>query len=390
MPQPGNDANRDETPAQQRRDKRRRKAWPPVDAVERPGRHLAAVPDAVEPPLRDEVAQGVRSLAQQVRALQDRYEQEHRRLADTLEFLTVQSRDLEQQLVAFGQLASTLEQNLGIADRVEPKPPAARSAVAPAVAELYVRCLGGFSVSYQGRLVDLGTSRKGKLLFKYLAVRAPGRRASKELLAEVLWPDAPLDRALVSLQTAVHQLRRAIGAVEGDLTRTPAIVYADDQYGLNPAISTETDIELFHRCLEQGRQQDAANQGASAGQAYALALEAYGGELLPEERYEEWVEEERRVLEEQRLEILARLLRIGLERGTYQEALLFGRRLLVTDPTREDVYRDLMRCYSRLGQRSEALRQYRRCQDELRADLNLEPETETAAIYNQLVRGETI
>jgi DNA-binding SARP family transcriptional activator len=96
------------------------------------------------------------------------------------------------------------------------------------------------------------------------------------------------------------------------------------------------------------------------------------------------------VLEEQRLEILARLLRIGLEQGTYQEALIFGRRLLETDPTREDVYRDLMRCYSRLGQRSEALRQYRRCQDELRADLDLEPEMETAALYNQLVRGETI
>ena len=184
-----------------------------------------------------------------------------------------------------------------------------------------MRCLGGFSVSYQGRLVDLGTSRKGRLLFKYLAVRAPGRRASKELLAEVLWPEAPLDRALVNLQTAVHQLRRAMGAAEGDLTRTPAIVYADDHYGLNSAISTETDVELFHRCLEQGRQQDAANQNASAGQAYALALEAYGGELLPEERYEEWVEDSG-VIKEQRLEILARLLRIGLERGTYQEALL--------------------------------------------------------------------
>src|SRR4029079_15589953 len=113
----------------------------------------------------------------------------------------------------------------------------------PAPAELYVRCLGGFSVSYQGRLVNLGTSRKGKLLFKYLAARAPGRRGSKELLAEVLWPDAPLDRALVSLQTAIHQLRRAMAASEKKLLGTPVIVYAEDHYGLNPALSIETDIE---------------------------------------------------------------------------------------------------------------------------------------------------
>src|SRR4051794_5135017 len=196
MPQPGNNAKRDATPAQRRRAKPRPEAWPPTEAAEQPARHLSAVPDPIQPPLHDEVVQSVQSLARQVRALQDRYEQEHRRLADTLEFLTVQSRDLEHQLMAFGQLASTLERNLGIPDTLEATSPSpVRPLPVPAPADLYVRCLGGFSVSYQGRLVDLGTSRKGKLLFKYLAARAPGRRASKELLAEVLWPDAPLDHA---------------------------------------------------------------------------------------------------------------------------------------------------------------------------------------------------
>jgi DNA-binding SARP family transcriptional activator len=228
------------------------------------------------------------------------------------------------------------------------------------------------------------------LLFKYLVARAPGRRASKELLAELLWPDVPLDRALVSLQTAVHQLRRAMGRSEGDLVARPAIRYAEDHYSLNPELPTRTDVELFRRCLEQGRQQEQVDQAAGAGQAYALALEAYGGQLLPEERYEDWVEEERRALEEERLGVLTRLIRIELHRGAYQQALVYGRRLLESDPTREDVHRDLMRCYSRLGQRSEALRQYRRCREVLQSELDLAPEVETVALADQLTRGEPI
>ena len=68
------------------------------------------------------------------------------------------------------------------------------------------------------------------------------------------------------------------------------------------------------RRLDNGRWQvtvvgrlEASGDLEAACQAYRLAADAYGGELLPEERYEEWVMSERAALEAEYHEVLARL-----------------------------------------------------------------------------------
>jgi DNA-binding SARP family transcriptional activator len=349
-------------------------------------------PDATPTP--DEVVAGARSLARQVRALHERYEEEHRRLLDSLEFLTVQSQDLERELAAFGQLAETLASSVALA------PPALSTAVSivppTSIAEpasacaLEVHCLGGFEVLYQGRPVELGPSRNGRLIFKYLVARAPSRRASKELLAELFWPDTPIDRALASLHSAVHQLKRAMGAREPYLATHPAIVYSDDHYGINPHLELRCDVDVFRRRLIEARAQDARADIEAACGAYWLAQEAYGGELLPQDRYEDWVVAERASLEAGQLDVLARLVQLNVARGSFFEGIHFGRRLLELDSTREDIHRDVMRCHSRLGQRSEALRQYRRCFEALQAELEVVPEVETTALFERLLNGEAI
>lgn len=343
-------------------------------------------------PLREQMVAGVSALMRQMRALQERYEEEYQRLAAVLELLTVQSRDLERKLAELGSLASVLE-----GEPVAPEPTRALLTAVPGgepeireATALEVRCLGGFEVRYAGRAVDLGTSRNGRLLFKYLIARAPGHRAPKELLAELFWPDTPLERALSCLQSAVHQLKRAMARSAPELQTTPAIVFVDDAYGLNPRLELRSDVELFRRRLSAARAQDAHGQADVARQAYRLALEAYGGELFPEDRYEDWVIAEREALEADYLAILTRLVQLAMAEGAYAEALSYGRTLLERDATREDIHRELMRCYSRLGQRSEALRQYRRCLETLEAELNVPPEAETTALYERLSRGEPI
>ena len=72
---------------------------------------------------------------------------------------------------------------------------------------------------------------------------APAHRASKELLAELFWPDTPLDRALPCLQSAVHQLKRAMARAEPELAANPALVFADDQYGLSPRLALRSDLD---------------------------------------------------------------------------------------------------------------------------------------------------
>ena len=49
--------------------------------------------------------------------------------------------------------------------------------------------------------------------------------------------------------------------------------------------------------------------------AYRAAIELYAGELLPEDRYEEWTQERRETLRQTRLRLLVELARLHEERG---------------------------------------------------------------------------
>ena len=339
----------------------------------------------------NQIALRARSLFGQVQDLRKLCEQEHLRLAASLEALVGQSRQLERDVAALGALAEDLQSGATVSSRsdlAEAVPPA--DLELDSVAGLEVRCLGGFEVRFGGRLLDLGSSRNGRRIFKYLLVRAPHRRASKEVLAELFWPETTAERAMPSLQSAVHQLRRAMGRSDPDLAIQPAIVYADGHYGMNPELWIRCDLDYFRARLIEARSHEARGDVEAARRCYRLAQAAYGGELLPEERYEEWITGERTSLEADQLTVLTRLIQLSLEQGVYQEGIRMGRKLLEFDSTREDIHRDLMRCYSRIGQRSEAIHQYRRCCQALLADLDVQPEAETSALFERLMKGEVI
>lgn len=344
------------------------------------------------PALRDELAAGARRLIGQLRTLQDRYASEHHRLAQALEFLNTQRQDLERELATVSWLAESLANDADAATTL-PADDAGPRAGSPlplkAFDGLDIRCLGAFEVRLGGRRVDPGTSRNGRLVFKYLATQAT-KRASKEVLKELFWPDFDLERGLTNLQSAVSLLKRAMAQSHPGLAATPVIVYADDHYALNGGLELRCDVDTFRRRLTAARSCDARGDADGACRAYLLGHEAYGGELLPEERYEDWVAADRRALEADYLTALARLVQLHLARDEHQQAVHFGQLLLELDPSREDVHRDLMRCYSRAGRRSEAIRQYRSCFETLKNELDLLPEAETTELFERLVIGEAV
>jgi DNA-binding SARP family transcriptional activator len=69
----------------------------------------------------------------------------------------------------------------------------------------------------------------------------------------------------------------------------------------------------------------------------------------------------------------------------YSKAIRWGQRILLADPLREDVHRDLMRLFVQNGQRALAVRQYQRCQQILEAELSIEPMPETQLVYERIV-----
>jgi len=141
-----------------------------------------------------------------------------------------------------------------------------------------VTLLGGFGADVDGVPVPARAwrLRKARELVKLLAL-APGHRLHREQLADELWRDLPAGSALNNLHQAVYVGRRVLGAeaikTEGELLRLVA----------------DVDVDRFEQAAR-----DARRAGAQA--AYRAALSLYTGELLPENRYDDWAEERREEL----------------------------------------------------------------------------------------------
>src|SRR3954469_5825130 len=141
-----------------------------------------------------------------------------------------------------------------------------------------VNLLGGFAASVDGVAVADAAWRlkKARELVKLVAL-ARGHRLHREVVMDVLWRELAPAAAANNLHQAVHVARRALGP-EAIEVRNEVL-----------ALSAEVDVDEFERSAADARRTQTAR-------AYAAALSRYGGELLPENRYDDWAGERREEL----------------------------------------------------------------------------------------------
>jgi DNA-binding SARP family transcriptional activator len=219
-------------------------------------------------------------------------------------------------------------------------------------AAVRVWLLGGFRVSVRSRIVrdDSWRLRKAASLVKLRAL-APNHRLHREQVIEALWPDLGLRAASNNLRQALHVARRAL---EPDPTiASRYLSVRDEQLVISPEGRLWVDVEAFEEAAAT-----ATHSGDPA--AYRAAIELYSGELLPEDRYEEWAESRRQELRRTFLSLLVGLAGLYEERGReeLEPAVQALQRVLAEEPANEEAHVGLMRLYASSGRPGEALRQY--------------------------------
>jgi len=238
---------------------------------------------------------------------------------------------------------------------------------------LEITLLGGFQARIsQGDVVALPT-RKFQALLAYLALPT-GRAHPRDKLAALLWGDLGQKQARANLRQGLAALRRA-------LPDTGALRLAGETVALD-AVAVTVDARRFEEGVA----------GPPEGLAASLAL--YQGDLLAgltlqEEPFEEWLLAERERLRELALEAAARLLTHQRRLGHTDAAVRTAVRLLALDPLQEPVHRTLMRLYVETGRRGMALRQYQLCVSVLARELRAEPEADTKALYQEILRSRS-
>ena len=162
--------------------------------------------------------------------------------------------------------------------------------------------LGGFKVSIGSRLIEKSAwrLRKASALVKLLAL-APGHRLHREQVMDFLWPD-------LGKKAASNNLRQTLHAARGFSTggQAPATWQAKTR---RSCCFREARSGLTSRSSRRRLSPPAARDPA----AYRAAIDLYAGDLLPEDRYEEWAEGRRENLRQLYLALLIELA------GLYEE-----------------------------------------------------------------------
>jgi DNA-binding SARP family transcriptional activator/predicted ATPase len=245
---------------------------------------------------------------------------------------------------------------------------------------LRVELFGDFSLTDgDQRVTTIATPRLQSLL-AYLVLHRDVPQP-RQHLAFLFWPDTNEAQARNNLRQLVHQLRRALPAVERFLNTNA------NTLRWHTGASFTLDIAEFERELQLAKVAEERGDWRALQAALEQADRLYRGDALPS-CYDEWIVPERERLHLRHLQALERLTDLLAAQGDNAAAIGYARRFVRADPLNEAGYRRLMRLLALSGDRAGALHVYHRCAATLQRELGIEPDPATRAAYEHLMHPD--
>jgi DNA-binding SARP family transcriptional activator len=247
---------------------------------------------------------------------------------------------------------------------------------------LAIHLLGPFRVAVRGvPVADARWTRpQARLLLKILAL-APSRRLHRHQLMELMWPGVDEDSGAAQLHKIIHLARRALEPRLKAGAESRFIVTSQQQVQLRAPGDLWIDAEAFEHAA-------IAAVAARTIKDHEQALALYGGDLLSEDPYADWISHKREQLRALRDQLLLSLGRLYAADRRHQQAAAHFEAVLAASPATEEAHRELMLLYATTGRRPEALRQFARCSEAVRSELDADVEDATAALYQRIVARE--
>lgn len=254
-------------------------------------------------------------------------------------------------------------------------------------APLHIRCLGPFRLKVGEVEIPAARWRNAKAarLFKYMAIRRDQGFIPKEVLLELAWPEEEAEVTNRRFHVAMTFLRRLL---EPDLKRGDPSAYILRQnqgYRLEIGEGGSIDFVEFLKAVTsaEGLERQDLQQALSR---YMEAESLYGGTLLEEDPYEDWLMGDREMLKSKYLETLSRIIQILEGQEAWVQCVGYAEKYLSIDRYAEPVYRVLMRLHARLGNTSGVVRTFERCKLCITEDLELPLSESTIALYQKLTK----
>ena len=238
--------------------------------------------------------------------------------------------------------------------------------------------LGRFSLLTNGQSADLGRKAPKRPLELLKAIVAQGgREISLSRLTLLLWPDVDGDKAIRSLDTTLHRLRKI-------LSDDRVLVLRDGKLSLD-ARYCWVDVWAFERLLGETRRllrnTEDSNQVSLLDGLTANLLALYQDHFLVREEVTGWSVSLRERLRSKFIHHLMEVGKFCETHGHWAQAIECYRKGIDVDDLVEVFYQRLMNCYLHTNRLSEGMSVYRRCCQTLSIILSLQPEPETESLY---------
>ncbi|MGZ4358312.1 MAG: BTAD domain-containing putative transcriptional regulator [Gaiellaceae bacterium] len=216
--------------------------------------------------------------------------------------------------------------------------------------------------------------RRQRMVLAMLLLEA-GRVVSTDRLIDAIWGEEPPASAAASLQNAISQLRKLLGA-EILVTRPPGYLLR-----IEP---DQLDLARCRRLLDEAR----GSSPARRSELLREALELWRGPALSEFEHEPFARGEVARLEELRLTLVEQRIEADIATGRHGELVGELEAIVAEQPLREGFRGQLMLALYRTGRQAEALSCYQQGRRTLIEELGLEPGLPLQQLHGAILRQE--
>lgn len=227
------------------------------------------------------------------------------------------------------------------------------------------------ATTYLGKSI-LPRGRKTRAMLGYLCLSA-GEQVARSRLSTLLWDRVPERQSRGSFRQALRELMAAMGPLAHEL------IHADlDSVSLDPRWCWIDAVALLSP--EPPPPQSFRSDLASL--CTGDLLEDLGGITSA---FDQWLLAQRtRFTEQLRSLFDTELKQLGESDAAPDRRAALARRVISFDATHEGASRILMRSLADMGERAQAIREYERCRAALKMSLDVEPSSETRALYQAI------
>ncbi len=244
--------------------------------------------------------------------------------------------------------------------------------------------LGSPRVELDGQPIVVDT-RKAIALLVYLA--ATGERYRRDVLIDLLWPDADPSHGHADLRRTLSALKTALAGDWLAIDRETVALPHNDRLW--------SDIDEFHGLLagRLAHGHSAANVCPDCLPLLAQAAGLHRGDFLSgfglkdSADFDDWQFAQAEGLRSELCAALDMLVQGHSRRAAYDPAITYARQRLALDRFDEAAYASLMRLYAWSGRRPAALGQYQECVALLREQLGTQPHESLTALYQAIRDG---